>query len=96
MLTLPRMGSRASSVDVNLGTVEGVEEILRDAGVPVSRYFLRQRLAEQGRSTTPARLNRALSYLFRHELAIEGSKGVQWTFNPSAKLRRAIANGRRL
>lgn len=96
MLTLSPMGSRASSVDVNLGTVEAVEAILRDAGVPVSRYFLRRKLAEQGRSTTPARLNRALSYLFRHELAIEGSKGVQWTHSGSVSLRRAALTGRRL
>lgn len=83
-------------VDVNLATVEAVESILDEVGIPVSRYFIRERLAAAGRSTTPARLNRILDYLFRHKMAYEGSKGIQWTFNTSENLQKAIAKGRRL
>lgn len=85
-----------NEVDVNLGTVEAIEAVLREAEGPVTRYYVRARLKEQGRSTTPARLNRALGYLFAHALAIEGSKGIQWTYSASASLRRASAIGKRL
>ncbi len=90
--------SRAAEtgIDVNLGTVEAIEAILREAEGPVTRYYVRTHLKEQGRSTTSARLNRALGYLFSHSLAIEGSKGIQWTQSASASLRRAIATGKRL
>jgi hypothetical protein len=85
-----------TKVDVNLGTVEAIEAILRDAEGPVTRYYVRAHLKQEGRSTTPARLNRALGYLFAHALAIEGTKGIQWTHSGSASLRRAIATGKRL
>lgn len=88
--------ARARDVDVNLGSVEAVEGILREASVPVSRYFIRKALADEGRSTTPARLNRILVYLIAHDMAVEGSKGVQWTLSGSESLRRAAAQGRRL
>lgn len=88
--------SASAGVDVNLATVEAVEAILRGAETPVTRYYVRRRLAEIGRGTTPARLNRALGYLVGHGLAVEGSKGLQWTSSGSASLRRAAATGRRL
>lgn len=96
ILTLPMAASSAKTLDVNLGTVEAVEDILRAADGPVSRYYVRARLAERGRSTTPARLNRALGFLFAHALAIEGSKGIQWTYSGRPALRRAVALGRKL
>lgn len=98
MLTLPGMAATSSraGIDVNLGTVEAIEAILRDAEGPVTRYYIRQALSEAGRATTPARLNRALGYLIGHALAFEGSKGIQWTRSGSESLRRAALLGRRL
>lgn len=57
--------------------------------------FLRQ-LAESGHATTRQRLNRALSFYLDLGLAVEGSKGVQWTHSDSESLRRAVAAGPRL
>lgn len=81
--------------DVLLSTVERVELLLREADGPVSRNVLLDRLAEAGHTTTRQRLNRALDYFFRLRLAVEGSKGVQWTHADSESLRRARATGRR-
>lgn len=84
------------TVDVNLSTVENVEETLRDADVPVSRYYIHKKLKEAGRGTTPARLNRALGYLERMQCIVEGSKGIQWTKSDSPRLAWARAVGRRI
>lgn len=86
----------ASEVDVNLATVEAIQAILEAAEAPVSRYYILKQLKAQGRSTVQPRLDRALDYFFRHKLAIEGSKGIQWTYNPGERLQRGIAKGRRL
>ncbi|MES2154501.1 MAG: hypothetical protein V4510_05130 [bacterium] len=83
-------------VDVNVGTLHNVEEVLRAASVPVSRYFILERLKEAGRATNQPRLNVAIAYLCSHELAIEGERGIQWTQSGSAALRRAAAAGRRV
>lgn len=83
-------------IDVNLSTVERIEAILRAAEGPISRYRIHKELANLSASTTAARLNRALDYLYRRHDIVEGSKGVQWTRNDSEALRRAVLNGRRL
>lgn len=82
--------------DVTLRTVERVESLLREAEEPVSRNQLLHRLAEAEHSTTRQRLNRVLSYLFEHEMIVEGSKGIQWTHATSESLLRARAVGREL
>lgn len=82
--------------DVMLSTVERVQALLQDAEVPVSRNQLLQRLADHGHTTTRQRLNRALGHFFALELAVEGSKGIQWTHTTSEDLRRAVATGREL
>ena len=84
------------AVDVNVGTLRNVEEVLRGASVPVSRYYILQRLKESGRGTNQPRLNVAISYLVDHELAFEGERGLQWVQSGSASLRRAAATGRRV
>ena len=84
------------TVDVNLSTTELVQSILEEVGIPVSRNWILARLRESGHSTTRPRLNRALSHYFKLGLAIEGSKGVQWTHNMSPQLLYAVANGKRL
>lgn len=83
-------------VDVQVGTLEVVEQVLREAQEPVSRNYLLAHLKDLGRGTTSPRLNRALSYLFVHAMAVEGSKGIQWTHSQSGSLARARATGRRL
>lgn len=82
--------------DVNLGTLLNVEAVLRHVSIPVSRYYLLKELERAGRGTTQNRLNVALKYLFDHEMAIEGERGVQWTHSRSASLARAVATGRRV
>ena len=84
------------SVDVNVGTLRNVEEVLRAASVPVTRYYVLARLRERGRATNQPRLDVALQYLFDHELAAEGERGIQWTHSGSSSLRRAVASGRRV
>jgi hypothetical protein len=87
---------RAGLVDVNLSTAELVESLLKDAGIPVSRNWVLERLKASGHQTTRPRLNRVLQHYFRLGLAVEGSKGVQWTHNMSPQLLYAIAVGKRL
>jgi hypothetical protein len=88
---------RASvSVDVNLSTAELVESLLKQVGVPVSRNWLLDRLRRAGHATTRPRLNRVLGHYMRLGLAVEGSKGVQWTHNMSPQLLYAVAVGKKL
>lgn len=82
--------------DVMLRTVERVQALLQDAQTPVSRSQLLDRLADCGHTTTRQRLNRALEHLFVLELAVEGSKGIQWTHSTGESLRRALGTGREL
>lgn len=70
--------------------------VLQEAGDPVSRNWLLLRLKESGHTTTRARLNRALHFCIEHGLAIEGSKGIQWTHTTSSSLLRSLSKGRRL
>lgn len=88
--------SSSDPPDVNLSTVEHVRRLLEGSRIPVSRYWLLERLAAEGHTTTRQRLNRALGFFFDLGLAVEGSKGVQWTQSGSESLRRAQASGRRL
>lgn len=90
------MGVQMETLDVNVGTLRNVEEVLKAASVPVSRYFILQRLKEAGRATNQPRLNVAIDYLVEHDLAMEGERGIQWTRNDSASLGRATATGRRV
>jgi Fe2+ or Zn2+ uptake regulation protein len=83
-------------VDVTLGTTEVVMSFLQEAGDPVSRNWLLEKLKESGHTTSRARLNRALTFCFELGLAIEGSKGIQWTHTTSPSLLRTLAKGRRL
>lgn len=84
------------AIDVQLVTVERVEAVLREAAGPVSRAYIHRALDEGKSGTTPARLNRVLDYLFTHRMAVEGSKGIQWTLGSSLSLRQARAIGRRI
>jgi hypothetical protein len=83
-------------VDIQVSTLERVEAILEAAGGPVSKAYIHDKLKEAHAGTTPARLNRALEYLYDHRMIVSGSKGIQWTFSGSDRLRRAAALGRRV
>ena len=80
--------------DITLSTAEEVRHLLEKAGVPVSRNWLLRELAASGHSTTRPRLNRALSFYLKLGVAVEGSKGLQWTHSDSPSLKRAQAVGR--
>lgn len=82
-------------VDVTLGTTELVMSLLQQAGDPVSRNWLLEHLKEAGHTTSRARLNRALSFCLELRLAVEGSKGIQWTHTTSPSLLRSLSRGRR-
>ncbi|MEK6975786.1 MAG: hypothetical protein AABY18_05540 [Candidatus Thermoplasmatota archaeon] len=86
----------AQALDVNLGTVRNVEAVLREASVPVSRYYILQRLKERGASTNHPRLELALAYLIEKQFVFEGSKGLQWVHSGSKSLARAALLGRRV
>jgi hypothetical protein len=91
MRVRPRVGP-----DVALSTVERVGRELERSKVPISRNRLLRRLEESGHATTRQRLNRALSFFLDLGLAIEGTKGVQWTHSDSESLRQAVATGRQM
>jgi hypothetical protein len=82
-------------VDVTLGTTEVVMSLLREAGDPVSRNWLLERLKDSGHTTTRPRLNRALNFCIDLGLAIEGSKGIQWTHTTNPGLLKSLAAGKR-
>lgn len=84
------------TVDIQVSTLERVERILQEAGEPVSKSYIHARLQDMNAGTTPARLNRALQYLYDHRMIVSGSKGFQWTFSGNEGLRRAAALGRRI
>jgi len=83
-------------VDVTLGTTEIVMSLLQEAGDPVSRNWLLERLKESGHTTSRTRLNRALAFCLDLGLAVEGSKGVQWTHTTSPSLLRSLSRGKRI
>jgi hypothetical protein len=62
----------------------------------LSRNQILRRLETSGHATTRQGLNRDLSFFFDLGLAVEGTKGVQWTRSDSEGLTRAAAEGRRL
>lgn len=81
---------------MTLGTTEIVMSLLQEAGDPVSRNWLLIRLRETGHTTSRVRLNRALKFCFEFGLAIEGSKGIQWTHTTSPSLLKSLAKGKRI
>lgn len=70
--------------------------LLAEASDPVSRNRLLARLKDTGHTTSRARLNRALGFCFNLGLAVEGSKGVQWTHTTSPSLLRSLTKGKRV
>jgi hypothetical protein len=87
---------KAKVITVTDATLDNVERVLREAGEPVNRAYIMRQLKAAGASTTPPRLNKALGYFAKHDMIVEGARGIQWTHNTSKSLQRAVAIGRRL
>ena len=77
-----------------LYTLQEVERVLREAGVPISLNEIKRRLP--AKSVKHDKIRLAVDYLDRLGLVIQGSKGVQWVPSASPKLAEAIRKGRRL
>lgn len=79
-----------------LATLELIRSALRNAGGPVSRNQLLERLASWGHSTTRQSLNAAIGFLAQDGSIAEGSKGLIWVPEASGTLLDAIRSGKRL
>jgi len=79
-------------IEVTVGVIERVIVVLKKADVPVSRSHILRALAARGHGTNSPRLHRALQFLFDQGMAIEGSKGVQWTHTTNLELLQAAAS----
>jgi len=85
-----------SEPDLALGTVNRVRRVLERSGIPMSRNKVLLALQRSGHATTRQGLNHTLAFFFEFGLAVEGSKGIQWTQSESASLPRAVAAGRKV
>ena len=77
----------------NLKTVLMVEEVLKNADLPMSREKLKKNLPTKIMHQT---LNIILKYLEESGKIWDGRKGIIWIYNPSQKLQRAINEGVRV
>lgn len=66
-----------------ISTLTAIEDVVRDAAVPLSRYAIRQAL---GNRVGQAPLDEALAYLASHEMVYDEGPGgkVLWIRAPSA------------
>jgi len=76
-----------------LKTVLLVEKILRNTDTMIDREEIKRRLPVKIMHQT---LNVILRYMEDRGLIIDSHKGILWVYNPSPKLRKAIALGREI
>ncbi len=69
-----------------LKTILAIEEVVKNADVPLSRNQILARLPTKVMRST---LNLALDYMERRGMVLETKNGFIWTFNPSRKLEKA-------
>ena len=75
----------------NLKTVLAVEEVLKDAGVPLNREQIKKRLKKKIMHQT---LNVIIEYLEQRGMVLDGRKGVLWVYdNNSPGLLKAERTG---
>lgn len=74
----------------NLKTVLSVEEILKEAQYPMTRYQILKKLENKVMKQT---LNVVIAYLEERGLILDGQRGVLWTYMPKKKLKKRIAKG---
>lgn len=86
----PRLEFAHEGANPTLETIEYVRAILRNAEAPISRNEVLRKLAAWEHSTTRQTLNAAIAFLGADGNVAEGSKGLIWLGEPSAKLVEAI------
>jgi hypothetical protein len=86
----PRLEFAHEGANPTLETIEYVRAILRAAETPISRNEVLRRLAAWRHSTTRQTLNAAIAFLGADGNVAEGSKGLIWLSEPSAKLAEAV------
>lgn len=77
----------------SLKTMLMIERTLREADFMIDREELKRRLPVKIMHQT---LNLILRYLEERGMIIDSHKGILWIYNPSPKLRKAIANAREI
>jgi hypothetical protein len=82
----PRLEFAHDGANPTLETIEYVRAILRAPETPISRNEVLRMLAAWGHSTTRRTLNAAIAFLGADGNVAEGSKGLIWLSEPSAKL----------
>jgi hypothetical protein len=76
-----------------LKTMLMIEDTLKNADLVMSKAELMRRLPKKVMDST---LNIALDYLEDRGMITTSRKGILWTYNPSPKLAKAIAEGREI
>lgn len=74
----------------NLKTMLMVEKVLKNAETMLTREEIKEKLPMGIMHQT---LNLILEYLEERGMIIDSHKGILWIYNPSPKLRKAIAEG---
>jgi hypothetical protein len=77
----------------SLKTMLMIEKTLKDAEVMIDREELKRRLPVKIMHQT---LNVILKYLEERGMIIDSHQGILWIYNPSPKLRKAIAKAREI
>jgi len=74
-----------------LKTVLKVENAIREAKEPITRYEIRKRL---GFSVMPQTLDYIIEYLDKKGIVLDSEKGIIWTYIDPAKLKKWLKEGR--
>ena len=70
-----------------LKTVLMVEEILKEAKEPLSRYEIMKRAKNKIMRQT---LNTIIDYMEKRGMVLDSEKGVIWTYTPPAKMKKLL------
>ena len=73
-----------------LKTILLVEQALKDAKEPVSRYQILKRLNNR---VMPQTLNSIIDYLDERGMVFNGKKGVVWVYRPGSEIEKRIREG---
>lgn len=74
----------------NLKTVLEVEEIIKKAEIPLTRYKIHKKLKNKIMKQT---INVVIDYLDDKGIIYDSKKGIFWTYQPKEKLEQRIKNG---
>lgn len=73
-----------------LKTVFQVENVLKEAELPLTRYQIWKRLNKKVMKQT---INVIVEYLEERGLIVDGEKGIVWTYQPKKVIEKRIAEG---